>query len=156
MRYKCSKCGDVFDELNMGHIKSFKCEYGERDIYEDVDCCPSCGSDFFCALDYCELCGNDVYIEDLHDGICEDCLKSITPRECYALAHGCAKQTLEFNDYLASIFSVSDIEEILLQIIERDEKHSTYEYVSSDKEWFADEIYKLRKGRRETNENSKD
>jgi hypothetical protein len=41
--YKCRDCGEVFKGEEAG-VYYNPCPYGERIVYEELDCCPNCES----------------------------------------------------------------------------------------------------------------
>ena len=137
MNYKCYKCNGIFDEDSVDYKQSYLGEYGMRSVYEHVSCCPCCGSTNFYEVEECEICGEYEYVDELHCGVCEKCIKKITPRECFNMIS--PKKSIEINEYLAECFSVSDIEHILLTALE-EQGASTVEFTSSDKEWFAEKL----------------
>lgn len=113
--YICLDCENVFDEAN------------ETKYYDKVDgnsamsgyvteySCPSCGSEYFEEAVECEFCGEWTVTEDLHEGICENCISEKATVEIAVKYGETEKQTIELNGLLAYAFSDEQINEILLR-----------------------------------------
>lgn len=103
--YRCRKCHCKFDQPK----ETREGGYPEEPTYE----CPHCGSDEFEELYQCSVCGELFFDEDLVGTICKSCLEKArtTPN---AFAYGAEyKYPVEINDFLAYVYSASEIEEIL-------------------------------------------
>ena len=135
--YICEDCGHVFETP-----EKFAEAHGEH--YEG---CPECGSSFAVA-DECKDCGEYFSIHDLNGGICEDCLRGrvneykYNPKACYCVAKG-ETESVELNSFLTCMFTVEQIEEILMQTLLNDEKIRPVDctaFVYADRTWIEDKI----------------
>lgn len=135
--YRCEKCGHLFEE---GEQKKWEENGGE--IWQG---CPICEGAFEEA-ETCEVCG--AVAEELHGGVCDECIKENSNFEtCYTVSKN-EKEEIKINVFLANFFTESEIERILLdEIIELKRlgrKIDCSEFVESDKEWFGEQIARLK------------
>ena len=144
MAFKCYNCGHIFEE---GEQKRWVEPHGER-----VQGCPCCGGAYEKTLK-CEICDSEHLEEELNGGVCDECINKYRKdfNTCYEVSFG-EKASIEINSLLASLFDVSDIEQILKEYIrDRWQDVDCSPFIDEDKSWFGERIVEeVRK-----NENSK-
>ena len=69
-KYMCSNCGELFDEPKISREPHPEIADDGTVPFEEMEVCPSCGSDWFGEADYCKICGE--VLDDCID-ICNDC-----------------------------------------------------------------------------------
>lgn len=107
--YICEDCGDTRSELkevyeHIGGFQSGKQGY----TYTDDDC--SCGGTYVEAVE-CENCGE--WASELHNGVCEDCLKeeaTVANAELYGETQ---KEGIIVNGFYVKVFGEAQINSIL-------------------------------------------
>lgn len=108
----CCECKEIFERADL-----VRGEFG----YDE--CCPCCGSFDIAPCDECECCGEPFIEGELHDGvICEDCL--LDHRYDYKELKHISKHWMEYeeisiNSLLKHIFTESEIEDILFEVLEK-------------------------------------
>ena len=150
--YKCLDCGHIFDE---GEQKKWTENVGECfgfPAYETFGCCPLCGGGYAETV-RCEICGAEYLEDELNGGVCNECIDEYRKdfNVCYKISVGETTE-IEINSLLASLFDVSDIEQILKEYIQdKWQDVDCSSFINEDKSWFgaklAEEVNK--------NENSK-
>lgn len=71
----CRHCGEPFDDHDVVKTKEYLTD-DPRDWVLNYEC-PFCHSDDLEEADSCERCGKVLPIEDLRDGICDDCIDDL-------------------------------------------------------------------------------
>lgn len=144
---KCLECGHLFE---VGEEKTYTEYMGEchgASAYETFKVCPVCGGDFE-ETKACAICGAEHFEDDLQGGVCADCLTDVTLDDCLAV-NGNEREPININSVLVTLFSRSEIEEILMREIReamKFKKISLDNFINIDKSWFAEELAKVRKG----------
>ena len=87
--------------------------------YENITGCPCGGS--VEEAEMCDMCGEYFRHEDLHDGICIDCLREemTVDNAIECGKDGSARSDVSINGFLAMVFSHEKIDEILIRELER-------------------------------------
>lgn len=144
---KCLECSHLFE---VGEEKTYTEYMGEchgQKMYDEFKACPVCGGDFE-ETKACAICGAEHFEDDLISGVCEECLADVTLDDCL-LINGNEREPININSVLATLFSRSEIEEILMREIReamKFKKISLDDFINIDKSWFAEELAKVRKG----------
>lgn len=114
----CEDCGDVLDESELKQERSYISDY-MGGCYEDITGCPCGGS--VEEAEMCDMCGEYFRHEDLHDGICIDCLREemTVDNAIECGKDGSARSDVSINGFLAMVFSHEKIDEILIRELER-------------------------------------
>ena len=105
MAYKCLDCGNIFEEG-----ESWYEQHGER-----LSGCPCCGGGFE-KTKQCKICCGEFLGDELLGGcVCDDCVEEYKRdlKTCYTIAETAPKEEIKINALLASVFDVTEIEEIL-------------------------------------------
>ena len=141
MSYKCLECGHIFEEGEEDHWQESRGEYWGIPWFEDMVGCPLCRGDYEKTVK-CEVCGSDHLEDELNGGVCDECIDKYRKdfNSCYELSIG-ETTTIEINSLLASLFDVSDIEQILKEYI-RDKWQDVDRspFIDEDKSWFGEKI----------------
>ena len=153
MNYKCNECGCLIDRFEFSKKRYFVGEFWGVETYDYLYCCPKCGCEDSYAVKECAECHDWFGEEDLTFGLCKGCLNSATPKECFDIAdNNMPKKSISLNEFIACMFEPKEIEEILLEIIIKSNIPLSH-YIDEDKEWFAENLLKLREVKK--NENGK-
>ena len=133
MSYKCLDCGHIFDR---GEESRWVEGHGER-----MSGCPLCHGDYEEATP-CEICGSEHLKDELNGGVCDESIDKYRKNfnACYAVSNGETTE-IEINFLLASLFDVSDIEQILKEYI-RDKWHDVdcSPFIDNDISWFGERL----------------
>ena len=78
--YKCIECGNLFEEGEQAVWYEDRGEFWGVPCSEKMTGCPKCHGEFDEATE-CEECGGWHFKEDLHDGLCENCLEETEDEE---------------------------------------------------------------------------
>lgn len=138
----CEDCGSVLHEDELKTERSYVSDYAGG-CYEDYTCCPCGGS--VTEAEQCEVCGEYFKPEDLHEGMCEDCLKQEMTVD-NALRCGkdaSARQEVSVNGFLARCFDEEEIDALLLEALEMQINSSEANAVAimdSAEEWCEEDI----------------
>ena len=145
MRYQCHECDKQFDEPDV-----IKESHGFTDgSYEEHGVCPYCKG-YFEELHQCKICGQHFTGDELSNGVCDECVyeKAADIEFCYKLgAEEDAQESIKINGFIASYFSEEQINEILwnrIKEINRIVNISCYDFIDSDKSWFAKKLIEER------------
>ena len=142
MMFKCESCGHLFEE---GEQAVWEERHGlDTPPYEKWSGCPLCYGAYEKA-EPCKICGSNTE-EELVGGVCEDCFDECKHDVdiCYKIGENCLEE-IEINSFLATIFSVSQIEEILLKEIRKAHEIISVdcsEFIEKDKSWFGEMLFK--------------
>ena len=141
MSFKCLECGHIFEECEEDHWQESRGEYWGIPCFEDMVGCPLCRGDYEKTVK-CEVCGSEHLEDELNGGVCDECIDEYRKdfNSCYELSIS-ETTTIEINSLLASIFDVSDIEQILKEYI-RDKWQDVdcSPFIDEDKSWFGEKI----------------
>ena len=141
MRYQCHNCLRDFEEPDI-----IEEPHGEK-----VGVCPYCKG-YFEEMTQCRICGQYFTDDELSGGVCDNCIyEHETDIElCHKLGEE-AEETIKINGLIASVFSEEQINEILwnrIKEINRIINVSCYDFIDSDKSWFAEQLIKENKNDR--------
>lgn len=114
----CEDCGAVVDESELVTTRSYVSDY-MGGCYETYTEC-SCGGSVVDAKQ-CEMCGEYFREDELHDGICDECLKdeATVDNAIKCGKDGSARADVSVNGFLAMLFTSEKIDEILIREVER-------------------------------------
>lgn len=140
MTFKCLRCGHVFED---GEQAEWEETHGlDCPPYEKWSGCPICFGGFE-ETKQCKICGGEFLKDELNGGcVCNECTEKYSKDfdACYNIANQ-DKQEIKINGLLATIFDVSEIEQILFEFLKKDgEKVDCSEYIEQDKDWFAEKL----------------
>lgn len=139
MAYKCVRCGNIFEE---GEEAVWTESHGlDCPPYEKWSGCPVCHGNFEETV-RCAVCGSEHLENELNGGVCDDCIDAYRKNFdfCYNLSIG-EETTISINSLLASLFDVSDIEQILKEHIRnRWQEVDCTPFVENDKDWFGEKL----------------
>lgn len=139
MFYKCLECGHIFEE---GEEAVWYDTHGlEVTPYEKMSGCPICKGAYKETVQ-CDVCGSEHLEDELNGGVCDECIDEYRKNfnACYDLSIE-EKTEIKINSLLASLFDVSDIEQILKEYIR--DKHPDVDcsqFIDEDKSWFGERI----------------
>jgi hypothetical protein len=95
----------------------------------------------------CKICGEYFTDDELSGGVCDECIyeHSTDIELCHRLGEE-AEETIKINGFIASVFTEEQIiNEILwnrIKEINRIVSISCYDFIDSDKSWFAEKLIK--------------
>lgn len=143
MKYQCHECDRQFDEPDI-----IKETHGMTDgSYEKIGICPYCKG-FYEEMYQCRICCQHFTDDELSGGVCDECIyeHSTDINLCYKLgAEENAEQNIKINGFIASVFDEEQINEILwnrIKELNRIVNVSCYDFIDSDKSWFAEQLIK--------------
>lgn len=143
MRYQCHECDRRFEEPDI-----ITESHGFNDgIAEEHGVCPFCKG-YFEEMHECKICGEWFTDGELSGGVCDDCIyEHDTDIDlCYKLgAEEDAQESIKINGLIASVLTEEQINEILwnrIKEINRIVNVSCYDFIDSDKSWFAEKLIK--------------
>ena len=108
----CRECGYVFEEEEASNWVE---EHGEENCG-----CPRCKGEFEEAT-RCKICG-EWFLDNGIDEVCEECKEQNLTYSNALKVGDEEKQTVEINGFLASVYSISEINDILQRDYERAHK----------------------------------
>ena len=138
-RYKCNHCGREFEEPDVVTEP-----HGEK-----VGCCPYCHG-WFEEVYECKICGDFFTDDELTNGVCDECIYEHATDIDFCAKLGNDYQALEkinINGLVASFFTEEQINTIMLNKLKELNEFaplSFYEFIDSDKWWFADKLKEIR------------
>lgn len=141
MRYQCHECDRRFEEPDIITEK-----HGlDTPPCEKIGVCPYCKG-YFEEMTQCRICGQYFTDGELSDGVCDECIyeHSTDIELCYRLGEE-AEESIKLNGFIASVFTEEQINEILwnrIKEINRMVNISCYDFIDSDKSWFAEQLIK--------------
>ena len=116
--YICLNCGEVFEEPVTKSHREYFGECHGRVCWENVgdDYCPNCGdANNFEEAAECKVCGDYYAWDSSESTICHACLEEHATLDV-CLEYGSEdKSEIELNDFLVDMFTVEQIEEILIR-----------------------------------------
>jgi hypothetical protein len=115
---KCERCSAIFDESELRCVFDPVGECGDRTAYVERGLCPECGNDEYEEAFECAVCGEYFTTDELAGNICRECLHKYDRdfETCREASLGWSEK-VEINALLASLFTPSDIEDILFDYI---------------------------------------
>lgn len=144
-RLVCLRCGfkgeaeDFYDEEIVGYI-------GDSPARLGISTCPNCHSGDVEEVAVCDLCGEEYAECGLMSGVCNDCFKEAryNPLLCRRVSEN-ETESIKLNQFLATVFTVGEIEDILTNIIkERMPQYDCMEFISQDVDWFAERLKEVK------------
>lgn len=140
---KCEDCGYVFED---GEERTYRENHMEGGYYEQFSECPYCGGDYREAT-MCESCCKYFFSEELHGGICNECLHDYDydVKTCIKVGAD-AVESVEINSFLAFALTEDQINDILsAALIEADKivRCNASKYIDNDADWFAERLTML-------------
>lgn len=141
MSFKCLECGHIFEEGEQAVWSEGRGEFWGTPCSEEMSGCPLCRGDYE-KTEQCKICGSACLADELEGGVCDDCVDKYRKdfNACYNISDG-ETTKIEINALLASLFDVSDIEQILKEYI-RDRWHDVdcSPFIDEDKSWFGERL----------------
>lgn len=141
MAYKCLECGHIFEEGEQARWRESRGEYWGTPCYEEMSGCPLCKGSFEETV-RCEICGAEHLDGELNGGVCDECIKEYShdAEMCKKISTG-HTETIEIDAFLASVFEVADIEQILMDFIrERKPDIDCSAFIDGDEYWFGERL----------------
>lgn len=141
MRYQCHECDRQFEEPDI-----ITETHGMTDgSCEKIGVCPYCKG-YFEEMTQCRICGQYFTEDELSGGVCDECVyeHSTDIELCHRLGQE-AEESIKLNGFIASVFTEEQINEILwnrIKEINRMVNISCYDFIDSDKSWFAEKLIK--------------
>ena len=143
MAYKCLECGHIFERGEEASWSEYRGEYFGFVAYKKMSGCPLCKGAFEETIP-CDICGSEHLEEELNGGVCDECLEDCKCdfEMCYTIAQS-SKDKIKINGLLASMFTESEIEEILVNHIKKEIKDSELKkfvsnFIDEDVSWYVD------------------
>lgn len=133
MAHKCMDCGTLFEG-----------SHDIPDVLNDpflvVGECPVCNGRLKFTVK-CELCEQDFLVEELNSDVCDDCLEDYSENIdlWYKIGQQCNKEVIKINPLFDAIFSIDEIENILLNAA-KERGLSCKPFVDVDKSWLAEKL----------------
>ena len=138
---KCLECGHVFSEYDLNTWEESRGEHFGIPRYEKMSGCPICEGDYEETVQ-CAVCGSEHLEYELFGGVCSECIDEYRKdfNACYEISIGETKE-IKINALLASLFDVSDIEQILKEYIRDKWKDvDCSQFIDEDIQWFGEKI----------------
>lgn len=139
MSFKCVDCGHIFED---GEQAIWEERHGlDTPPYEKMSGCPLCKSDYE-ETTPCAVCGSEHLEEELNGGVCDECIDEYRKdfNACYGVSLGETTE-IKINSLLASLFDVSDIEQILKEYIrDRWKDVDCSPFIDEDISWFGEKL----------------
>lgn len=138
---KCLECGHVFSEYDLNTWEESRGEHFGIPCYEKMSGCPICEGDYEETVQ-CAVCGSEHLEDELFGGVCSECIDEYRKdfNSCYEISIGETKE-IKINALLASLFDVSDIEQILKEYIRDKWKDvDCSQFIDEDIQWFGEKI----------------
>ena len=139
--FKCLECGHVFSEYDLNTWEESRGEHFGIPCYEKMSGCPICEGDYEETVQ-CAVCGSEHLEDELFGGVCSECIDEYRKdfNACYEISIGETKE-IKINALLASLFDVSDIEQILKEYIRDKWKDvDCSQFIDEDIQWFGEKI----------------
>lgn len=132
--YYCKECERVLDYLN-----TYQETHGlDTPPYETSTCCPYCGSIDIAEAALCDICEDVFDEEELKYGVCPDCYEKYCKdfKSCWEVSKLCAKEDVQINPLLSSLFTNNEIETILYDYLKSCKEVDCKEFIDCDPEGF--------------------
>lgn len=141
---KCLNCGHIFEDGEELRKSEKVGEFWGAPAYEEYPLCPLCESDEVEETCNCEICGGEFTSDELCCGVCDDCISDyqFDLETCYNIGKN-AKEPIEINSFLTAMFSVEEIEKILIENLRKSSEFietNCADFINSDKSWFAEQL----------------
>lgn len=144
MSYKCLDCGHIFECGEETYHTESRGEYWGSPCSVTISGCPFCGGDYQESIP-CQICGKENLEDELHGGVCEECLEKY--RYDVELCNNIGKkddETIKLNCFLASMFDKEEIELILFEELKKVQKYTKVDcgkfIFDADTDWFAERL----------------
>ena len=141
MAYKCLNCGHIFEEGEQACWSESRGEYWGVACSENMSGCPLCKGEYEETVQ-CAVCGSEHLEDELNGGVCDECIDEYRKdfNACYELSLGETTE-IKINSLLASLFDVSDIEQILKEYVRDKWKDvDCSKFIDEDISWFGEKI----------------
>ena len=141
MAYKCLDCGHIFEDGEEAHWSESRGEFWGVACSENMSGCPLCKGEYE-ETTPCAICGSEHLEDELSGGVCDECIDEYRKDfdTCYEASIGETTE-IQINSLLASLFDVSDIEQILKEYIrDRWQDVDCSPFIDEDKSWFGERI----------------
>jgi len=139
--YKCLDCGHIFECGEEAKWEESRGEYWGSSCSEQMSGCPICKGSYE-ETTRCAACGSEHLEDELNGGVCNDCIDTYRRdfRACYELSVG-DNMEIKINALLGTLFTPSEIEQILKEHIEKNCKDiDCSEYIDLDIWYFGEKI----------------
>lgn len=138
---KCLECGWLFPKGEEDRWEESG-EFWGQPVSETVTGCPSCGGAYE-ETTPCVECGKEHLADDLYGGMCKKCLEPYVNDFDACLKLGeMQKENIEVNALLLTMFTTSEIEEILIRELKKSGSIDCSSFAYDDLEWFAENLRK--------------
>lgn len=146
--YICKCCGLTFDEPSRWYEERGA---GLQPFLEEWSGCPACLG-YYEEANECDICGEAYVASEVREGVCDCCVQKYGNdiETCYRISGDeCDKESVKLNGFLAWAFSDSDIEAILYEALENEQKKThtridCKDYINSDRGWFLSKLNKFK------------
>ncbi len=141
MAFKCLECGHIFEDGEEALWAESRGECFGLMSYEKMTGCPLCRGSYEETV-ACSICGSEHLQDELDGGVCEECFEQYRKdfEICLKVSDG-EKTEIKINALLASLFDVSDIEQILKEyILERYSDVDCGNFIDEDRYWFGERL----------------
>ena len=140
--YKCLKCGHIFENGEQETWQESRGEFWGQPVSETMNGCPKCHGDYAETMP-CVECGSEQLDEDLYGGMCKECREPYVNDFDTCLKLGeIQKESIEINSLLVTMFTASEIEEILVRELKESGNIDCSSFAYDDLEWFAENLRK--------------
>ena len=145
MAYKCIECGNIFEEGEQARWSESRGEFWGNPCEEEMVGCPLCRGDYEETIQ-CSICGSEHLADELDGGVCEECIDTYRydMNMCLRLGDK-SKEDVEINGFLASMYSASEIEELIWRDLMNRQKIMAVDctpFIEADSTWFAENLEK--------------
>lgn len=150
--YKCYECGCIFNEGEQVEWVENLREDGYYSVYEKSSGCPECRGEYGETVT-CSICGEEFLECELYGGVCDSCINKGKDFDVAFKVGAIEKSTIKLNSMLCYFFDEEEIEEILLRELKADcpnPAEALTDYISLEKEWFAENLSKVIEEENET------
>ena len=140
--YKCLECGHIFEDSEQSTWQESRGEFWGQPVSETMSGCPRCHGDYE-KTKSCVECGSEQLEDDLYGGMCKECLEPYVNDFDTCLKLGeVQKESIEINSLLVTMFTASEIEEILVRELKESGNIDCSSFAYNDLEWFAENLRK--------------
>lgn len=138
MAYRCLECGHIFEE---GEQAVWEETHGlDTPPYEKFSGCPICKGAYEETIP-CKICGSEHLEEELHGCVCKECVEPYRKdwKACFKIGKK-EKTSIGINSFLADMFIVEEIEDILYEFLEKTKEVDCSPFIDNDKEWIGERL----------------
>ena len=140
--YKCLECGNIFEDGEQSTWQEARGEFWGQPVSETMSGCPRCHG-YYEETTPCVECGSEQLDDDLYGGMCKECLDPYVNDFDTCLKLGeVQKESIEINSLLVTMFTTSEIEEILIRELKESGNIDCSSFAYDDLEWFAENLRK--------------